>query len=82
MANRNDKAAGNTPGKFYVDTSCCDCDMCRNTAPGIFERNDDVAGSIVLRQPMTPDEILLAESALAECPTDSIGADGDFESRR
>jgi ferredoxin len=77
MANRNQKAAGNVPGKFYVDDSCCDCDLCRNTAPAVFARNDEIAGSVVIRQPMTPDEILLVESAVSECPTDSIGFDGE-----
>jgi ferredoxin len=80
MANRNDKAAGNTPGKFYVDNSCCDCDMCRNTAPTIFTRNDETGVTIVTRQPATPDEIVLVESALTECPVDSIGADGEMAS--
>jgi ferredoxin len=77
MANRNEKAPGNVPGKFYVDLSCIDCDMCRNTAPGIFIRDEEIAGTIVTRQPITTDEILLANSALTGCPTDSIGADGE-----
>ena len=77
MANRNDKAPGNVPGKFYVDSSCCDCDMCRNTAPATFTRNDEMGSSVVARQPITEEEILLAKAAVEECPTESIGMDGD-----
>jgi hypothetical protein len=40
MANRNDKNPGNVPGPFYVDTTCIDCDLCRETAPSTFRRDD------------------------------------------
>jgi ferredoxin len=33
----------------------------------------------VYRQPVTLEEIALAEEALAICPTDTIGNDGDKE---
>ena len=76
MANRNDKAPGNVPGQFYVDNSCIDCDLCRNTAPATFARNDEIGATIVARQPVTPDEIHLAKAAAEDCPTESIGVDG------
>ena len=76
MANPNEKNAGNAPGPFYVDASCIDCDLCRETAPATFRRNDDIGYSIAYRQPTTPQEIALAMEAMLECPTESIGNDG------
>ena len=76
MANRNDKTPGNVPGQFYVDSSCIDCDLCRNTAALIFTRNDEIGATVVGRQPGREDELLLAKTALEDCPTDSIGMDG------
>ena len=77
MANRNEKTIGNAPGKFYVDSSCIDCDLCRNTAPSTFTRNDDIGLSVVGRQPATSEEAVLAQTAAEDCPTDSIGMDGE-----
>jgi ferredoxin len=76
MANKNDKTPGNVPGQFYVDSTCIDCDLCRNTAPATFFRNDEIGSTVTGRQPTTPEEILLAQTAAEECPTDSIGTDG------
>ena len=76
MANRNEKIPGNVHGPFYVDSTCIDCDRCRETAPASFRRDDDVGMSIVFRQPVTPEEWRQAREALHSCPTDSIGDDG------
>jgi len=76
MANLQDKTPENVPGRFYVDNTCIDCDMCREIAPQIFKRQDDGAYSYVYRQPFTTEEIALAEEALAHCPTETIGNDG------
>lgn len=76
MADKNDRLVENAPGRFYVDSSCVDCDLCRDTAPDFFRRQDDIGYSYVYRQPVTPEEIALAEEACAGCPTDSIGNDG------
>ena len=76
MANKNEKNQGNAPGAFYVDSSCIDCDMCRETAPATFRRNEDIGFSIVYQQPATPEEIALANEAMIGCPTESIGNDG------
>jgi ferredoxin len=67
----------NVPGKYYVDTTCIDCDMCRNIAPGIFMRDDEGGHSYVARQPSTAAELVLAEEARNSCPTETIGSDGD-----
>lgn len=36
MADKNLKHPENVPGRFYVDDSCIDCDMCRTTAPSFL----------------------------------------------
>jgi len=79
MPNRNEKNLGNVPGPFYVDDTCIDCDLCRETAPGSFRRNDEIGLSIVFRQPVTAEELTQAHDALADCPTESIGCDGNDE---
>ena len=76
MANRNDKPPENVPGPYYVDATCIDCDLCRNVAPQFLRRQDEGGYTYVHRQPLSREEIALAEEALRACPTDSIGNDG------
>lgn len=45
-------------------------------APAFFARDDETAAAYVHRQPVTPEEIALAEEALTCCPTETIGNDG------
>ena len=75
MANLKDRLPENVLGAFFVDSSCIDCDLCRETAPAFFRRQDDSGFSIVYRQPVTPEEIELADEARLGCPTESIGRD-------
>jgi len=51
MADAANKYAENVAGKFYVDDQCIDCDLCRETAPANFKRNDDGGHSYVYKQP-------------------------------
>jgi ferredoxin len=67
----------NAPGKFYVDESCINCDLCRQRAPDTFACDDEASLSYVSRQPQTPAELAAAWEAVEECPTNSIGSDGD-----
>lgn len=76
MAILTDRVPVNVAGKYYVDSTCIDCDQCRAIAPEIFGRTDDGL-SFVKRQPATPDEIASAEEALNACATTSIGNDGE-----
>ena len=76
MANFNDRVPENVPGPYYNDLTCIDCGLCPEIAPGIFRRQDDQGYSYVHRQPVTPEEIALAEEARESCPTESIGNDG------
>ncbi len=75
MPNIEDRSPENIPGRYYVDSSCIDCDLCRELAPAHFMRNADIGLSIVHRQPITPEEISQCEDALTGCPTESIGND-------
>ncbi len=76
MADSTDKVAGNIEGKFYVDSNCIDCDLCRQTAPDNFERNEDDGYSYVFKQPESPEEEEMCREALEECPVEAIGEDG------
>ena len=77
MATTTERLPQNVLGRFYVDASCIDCDICRSTAPAFFRRDDDIGFSVVYRQPLTPEELALAEEAREGCPSESIGNDGE-----
>ncbi|HUO84189.1 MAG TPA: ferredoxin, partial [Thermoanaerobaculia bacterium] len=47
MADPQDKVPGQPDGRYYVDTNCIDCDLCRETAPLNFRRNDEEGYSYV-----------------------------------
>lgn len=72
MANPKKKVSQNVPGEFFVDSTCIDCDACRQIAPAIF---GEAAGtSFVKAQPSTKDERRDALRAMLACPTGSIGS--------
>src|SRR6185503_1672028 len=71
MANPRKQVAENVPGDFFVDSTCIDCDACRQIAPETFIEQTDV--SIVHHQPENEAEIRRALMALVACPTASIG---------
>jgi len=77
MATPSDRTPENVAGRYYVDSTCIDCDQCRVLAPELFGRNPDTGLGYVKRQPLTDDEAALAEEALAACATSSIGNDGE-----
>lgn len=76
MADRARKVRENVDGRYYVDQTCIDCDLCRETAPENFTRQDDEGHSLVVRQPATPAEEAACQAALEECPVEAIGDDG------
>jgi ferredoxin len=76
MADPLDKVPGQTPGRFYVDSQCIDCDLCRETAPANFTRSDEQCFSYVFKQPETAEEETLCMDALQNCPVEAIGNDG------
>lgn len=69
----------NVEGDFFVDSTCIDCDLCRQIAPATFSEAGDM--SAVHRQPMTKEEEFAALKALVTCPTASIGATGDHPTK-
>jgi ferredoxin len=73
MANLRDKLSDNAPGKFFVDSPCIDCDVCRDTSPANFRRNDENGYSYVYKQPETDEELELCEEAINACPVEAIG---------
>jgi ferredoxin len=77
MADARDKVEGSVPGRYYVDTQCIDCDVCRVTAPGNFERDEAKGFSFVSRQPETPEEETRCAEAMDCCPVEAIGSDGE-----
>jgi len=77
MADKTEKWPENASGKFYVDEQCIDCDLCRETAPDFFARNDDGGYSFVHKQPEAEDDKELCIEALEGCPVEAIGDDGE-----
>jgi glyoxylase-like metal-dependent hydrolase (beta-lactamase superfamily II)/ferredoxin len=74
MARVAERLAGNAAGDLYVDSSCIDCETCRQIAPGVFGRDHQAGQSIVRAQPATAAEGQRALMALVACPTASIGS--------
>ena len=74
IANRYPENAG---GKYYVDNQCIDCDLCRETAPDNFQRNDDGGYSFVYKQPENPEEESRCKEAKEGCPVEAIGDNGE-----
>src|SRR6204780_1711207 len=71
MADRALRVPENVEGAFFVDTSCIDCDTCRQLAPATFRDAGDY--SYVHTQPRDAVEERAALRALVACPTGSIG---------
>ena len=76
MADNTDKVEENAEGAFFVDSNCIDCDLCRQTAPDNFDRNEDEGFSFVSKQPANEDEEQACRDAIDECPVEAIGDDG------
>src|SRR5436853_5816880 len=71
MANKSKRLANNVGDNFFVDSTCINCDTCRQLAPATFAENDDF--SSVYRQPVGEVEVHAAYRALIACPVGSIG---------
>ncbi|MES2505271.1 MAG: ferredoxin [Verrucomicrobiota bacterium] len=73
MADITERIPQNIEGRFFVDSTCIDCDQCRSNASEFFKRDDESANSYVHRQPITDEEIDLCIEVLENCPSESIG---------
>lgn len=80
MALLTRRLAENVGDDFYVDSTCIDCDACRQIAPATFRDAGDQ--SVVYAQPETEEETRLALMALVACPTASIGVMKKHDMRR
>ncbi len=77
MPDQNDKVKENVDGAYYVDSSCIDCDVCRDTAPDNFMRSDANSYSFVYKQPENEEELSACEEAISCCPVEAIGKNRD-----
>lgn len=80
MANLKKSVPENVPGDFFVDSTCIDCDTCRQLAPRVFAEGAETA--FVHAQPRSPDDRRMALYALVSCPTGSIGSLGPDDPKR
>tara|TARA_B100000579_G_C22461005_1_gene678901 strand:- start:157 stop:390 length:234 start_codon:yes stop_codon:yes gene_type:complete len=76
MATKEEKYEDNVDGKYYCDTECIDCNLCRETAPDNFADHED-GYSFVYKQPENDEEEVLCVEAMEGCPVDAIGNDGN-----
>jgi len=74
MANPKKPVPENVPGDFFVDSTCIDCDACRQIAPSVFGQAAET--SFVKSQPVSSTDRRQALRALLSCPTGSIGCLG------
>ncbi|HEY9679263.1 MAG TPA: MBL fold metallo-hydrolase [Drouetiella sp.] len=79
MADINKAVPENTSGDFFVDTTCINCDTCRQLAPESFADQGDF--SYVFAQPESAAAVRAATRALLCCPTGSIGTRAKNESK-
>lgn len=78
MADSTKRLTSNVAGTFYVDSTCINCDTCRQLAPASFEEVGE--HSAVTNQPFGEKQLHQAYQALLACPVGSIGAEqGDHD---
>lgn len=73
MADLEKKLSTNVEGNFYVDSTCINCDTCRQLAPKSFQEIGDY--SAVVNQPEGDHHVNQAYQALLACPVGSIGTE-------
>ncbi len=76
MPDPNARLPENEPGRYYVDSQCIDCDVCRDIARDNFTREKDKGYSFVFKQPENDKEESLCREALEACPVEAIGNNG------
>jgi glyoxylase-like metal-dependent hydrolase (beta-lactamase superfamily II)/ferredoxin len=79
MADLKKRLPNNVDGDFFVDSTCINCDACRQLAPAVFA--DDGDYSYVFHQPKDASAQRQALHALLACPTHSIGTVGKSQAR-
>lgn len=71
MADLMKKLPDNVEGNVFVDSTCINCDACRQLAPETFQEHGDY--SSVFHQPTTALDVHRAYQAMMACPVGSIG---------
>ena len=79
MAKLKNRHPSNKQGLFFVDTSCIDCDVCRDLSSNVFTLHD--GQSIVFNQPSDLKEIKKSLKAMVACPVNAIGTTQDLKSQ-
>jgi glyoxylase-like metal-dependent hydrolase (beta-lactamase superfamily II)/ferredoxin len=80
VADPRKRVPENVAGEFFVDSTCIDCDTCRQLAPGVFADAGD--HSYVHSQPTAGSSShRSALHSLLACPTGSIGTLGRNDSK-
>jgi glyoxylase-like metal-dependent hydrolase (beta-lactamase superfamily II)/ferredoxin len=79
MANAAKAVPENVAGEFFVDSTCIDCDTCRQLAPQVYGEASDY--SFVQEQPRSSSNRRAALHALLACPTGSIGTRGPSDAK-
>src|SRR5260221_71418 len=74
MAQRQLRVSQNAPGELFVDSSCIECDTCRDLAPDVYGSTPS-GQSFVPRQPQDDGAWRRALEGVVSCPTASIGGD-------
>lgn len=77
MADPDDKVEENVAGKYYVDSSCILCSLCPELAPENFKENEEGTYDYVYKQPDNDEEEEACQDAMAQCPVNAIGDDGE-----
>lgn len=77
MPNSADKVPENVAGRYYIDSQCIDCNMCRDIAPNNFAHQEDAGYAYVVKQPSNEDEEGQCAEAKDSCPVEAIGDDGE-----
>ncbi len=78
MARIQNRLKNNSPGPFFVDSSCIDCGSCWQIDPEHFAPTEK--NSYVHTQPNGQLEVQKALLALIDCPVAAIGAPKNFTS--
>jgi len=73
MADQRKRLPSNASGNFFVDSTCINCDTCRQLAPTSFQEVGEF--SAVVDQPKGNEELHQAYQALLACPVGSIGTE-------
>jgi glyoxylase-like metal-dependent hydrolase (beta-lactamase superfamily II)/ferredoxin len=79
MADPKKRLDTNIAGNFFVDSTCINCDTCRQLARGSFEEVGEF--SAVTAQPVGDERLHQAYQALLACPVGSIGTEHSDNTR-